>query len=60
VGSKTFEPRLQPSDPVIGVERNGVARAYPLSVLERHEFLNDDHPRGAGAGDDREPLLVTY
>lgn len=60
VGSKTFEPRLQPSEPVIGIERNGVARAYPLSVLERHEIVNDDLPGAPGTGDDREPLLVTY
>lgn len=60
VGSETYEPRLQPADPVIGVERNGVARAYPLAVLERHEVVNDALPGPPDTGVDREPLLVTF
>lgn len=36
---------------VVGVERDDFARAYPLSVLERHEVVNDS----IGA-----PALVTY
>jgi hypothetical protein len=36
---------------VVGVERDGAARAYPLAVLNRHEVVNDQF-----AG----PLLVTY
>lgn len=36
---------------VIGIEREGRARAYPLAVLWRHEVVNDTF------GD---PLLVTY
>lgn len=59
-GGETVEPRLEPSTPVIGVERNGVARAYPLGVLERHEVVNDDLPSPPGVDADREPLLVTY
>lgn len=59
-GSRTFEPRLRPETPVIGVERHGVARAYPLRVLERHEVVNDAVPVSAGTNADREPLLVTY
>lgn len=47
----TIEPRLSPSDEVIGVVRDGVARAYPLSVLRWHEVVNDSL-----AG----PLVVTY
>ena len=47
----TIEPRLSPDDRVIGVERDGQARAYPLSVLRWHEVVND-----AFHG----PLLVTY
>ena len=47
----TIEPRLEADDPVIGVERDGVARAYPLRILNWHEVVNDD------LGD---PLLVTY
>ncbi len=47
----TIEPRLSASDEVIGVVRDGVARAYPLSVLRWHEVVNDS----LGG-----PLLVTY
>jgi hypothetical protein len=36
---------------VIGVELDGVARAYPLSVLNWHEIVNDEFDR---------PVLVTY
>ena len=36
---------------VVGVASGGIARAYPLSVLTRHEVVNDT------VG---EPLLVTY
>ena len=43
--------RLSPDDVVVGVETDGVARAYPLTVLDRHEVVND-----AFGG----PLLVTY
>lgn len=42
---------LDPAESVVGVERAGRARAYPLRVLRRHEVVNDDL-----AG----PLLVTY
>lgn len=50
---RTYEVtvRLSDDDPVIGVERDGRARAYPLSVLNYHEVVND---RFDG------PLLVTY
>lgn len=44
-------PRLRASDRVIGVERDGQARAYPLRLLSAHEIVNDD----VGG-----PLLVTY
>lgn len=33
---------LVPSDVVIGVEHNGEARAYPLSVLNVHELVHDE------------------
>jgi len=46
-----IRPRLDDEAPVIGVERAGTARAYPLSVLNWHEVVNDDLG---------EPLLVTY
>lgn len=50
-GSSVYRPRLARDDEVIGVEVDGRARAYPLSVLSWHEVVND---RFGG------PLLVTY
>jgi hypothetical protein len=44
-------PLLPDDAPVIGVERAGRARAYPLRILDWHEVVNDD----LGG-----PLLVTY
>ncbi len=32
---------LKDSDAVIGVEIEGVARAYPISILNWHEIVND-------------------
>jgi hypothetical protein len=32
---------LQPQSPVIALEVNGIARAYPLAILTRHEIAND-------------------
>ena len=43
---------LVPSDLVIGVEHNGNARAYPLSVLNVHELVHDE------LGGD--PILVSW
>lgn len=51
------EPRLRPSDPVIGVERAGVARAYPLRVLNWYEVVNDRFPTDDGPA---APILITY
>jgi hypothetical protein len=48
---ESVRPRLSSGSPVIGVARDGRARAYPLSVLNWHEVVND---RFGG------PLLVTY
>lgn len=45
------EPRLTDRDTVIGVVRDGEARAYPLRVLAGHEIVNDEFDG---------PLLVTY
>lgn len=42
---------LREDEVVIGIERGGVARAYPLSILWYHEIVNDD----VGG-----PLLVSY
>ena len=43
---------LEPQDPVLVVDVDGDARAYPLAILTFHEIVND-----VVAG---EPLLVTY
>ena len=32
---------LQPASPVIALEIDGLARAYPLAILTRHEIAND-------------------
>ncbi|KAB1187385.1 MULTISPECIES: DUF3179 domain-containing (seleno)protein [Haloferax] len=45
-------PGLSEDAYVVGIERNGVARAYPLSILWWHEVVNDT------LGGD--PVLVTY
>lgn len=50
-GTYTARPRLAADTPVVGVERDGEARAYPLPILNWHEVVNDD----LGG-----PLLVTY
>lgn len=42
---------MSPGDLVIGIERSGRARAYPLAVLSRYEVVNDVFDG---------PLLVTY
>lgn len=33
---------LENQSPVIAIEVNGIARAYPLAVLTRHEIVNDE------------------
>jgi len=43
---------LNADDQVLGVFRNGVARAYPTRILSWHELVNDRF------GD--EPLLVSW
>lgn len=42
---------LSESTPVIGINRAGVARAYPISILARHEVVNDSIDI---------PLVVTF
>ena len=39
--SVSAETELTPQDPVIGLEINGDARAYPLRVMTWHEIVND-------------------
>ncbi|WP_019621182.1 DUF3179 domain-containing protein [Amphritea japonica] len=43
---------LEPEQRVIGVKHNGVAKAYPLAILNWHEIVNDRF------ADD--PVVVTY
>jgi hypothetical protein len=43
---------LQPQDRVLGFNRNGIARAYPIAILNWHEVVNDRY------GD--EPIAVTF
>ncbi len=43
---------LKDDDRVLGLERNGIARAYPVAILNLHEIVNDTF------GD--EPITVTY
>jgi hypothetical protein len=50
-GGDGATPRLRPGDRVVGVVRDGEARAYPLRLLDDHEVVNDDFGG---------PLLVTY
>lgn len=44
--------RLDDSDMVIGVSRNGIGKAYPIRILNWHEVVND-HLGG-------EPLVITF
>ena len=43
---------MQEKEPVLGVVHNGVAKAYSIWHLDRHEIVNDDF----GA----DPLAVTW
>lgn len=45
-------PGLADADRVLGIERRGTARAYPVRILNWHEIVNDR------LGD--EPIAVTY
>ncbi|KAB1188271.1 MULTISPECIES: DUF3179 domain-containing protein [Haloferax] len=52
LGDGTYRPQLGHDDLVVGVELDGIARAYPLRILSWHEVVNDRF------GD--RPVLVTY
>jgi len=43
---------LEPEDRVMGVRHNGVAKAYPIRIMNWHEIVNDEF-RG-------EPVVVSY
>ncbi len=34
-------PELKPDDRILGFALNGVAKAYPISILSWHEIVND-------------------
>ncbi len=38
---KAGEARMSPGDRILGVERNGEAKAYPVRILNWHEVVND-------------------
>ncbi len=46
------QDQIAPQSPVVAVEVNGIARAYPLGVLTRHEIVNDMF--------DTTPVAVTF
>ncbi|MEE8240189.1 MAG: DUF3179 domain-containing protein [Nitrospirales bacterium] len=43
---------LKPEDRVLGIELNGIVKAYPIRILDWHEIANDDF-NGV-------PVVVTY
>lgn len=43
---------LRPEDRVLGIARNGIAKAYPVAILNWHEIVND---RFSG-----EPVVVSF
>ena len=51
-GFDEVDATLDDGDEVVGVELDGVARAYPLAVLNWHEIVNDEF--------DGRPAVVTY
>ncbi len=52
VSAQEADRFLSPEDRVLGVERSGVSKAYPIKILNWHEVVND-----TVAGD---PLLVSW
>jgi len=44
--------RLQDNDQVLGVFNNGIAKAYPISIMNWHEIVNDSY----GA----DPVVITF
>lgn len=40
---------LNPQSPVVAVEIDGIARAYPLAIMTRHEIVNDNFSNTAVA-----------
>ena len=50
--TNTTNAKLEWGDRVLGLEYNGVAKAYPISIMNWHEIVNDRY------GD--EPVVITY
>lgn len=48
----TMADFLQPDDPVLGLQVQDIARAYPLRILNWHEVVNDKFGK--------EPVAITY
>jgi hypothetical protein len=42
VAAREADKFLNSGDRVLAVERNGVAKAYPIRILNWHEIVNDD------------------
>ena len=43
---------LKAKDRILGIERHGIARAYPIKILNYHEIVNDIFGS--------EPIVITY
>jgi hypothetical protein len=48
----TSTGEVRPDDPILGLEMAGVAKAYPIAVMNWHEIVNDRF--------DSRPVVVTY
>jgi len=44
--------KLEPEDDVLGVVHNGIAKAYPVNILNWHEIVNDEF--------NGQPVVVSY
>lgn len=49
---KAGKTTLREDDRILGVNENGVAKAYPINILNYHEIVNDDF--------NGKPVVVTY
>ncbi|MCG7985488.1 MAG: DUF3179 domain-containing protein [Candidatus Thiodiazotropha lotti] len=43
---------LKPEDRILGMERNGIVKAYPINILNWHEIVNDRFRQ--------EPIVITF
>ncbi len=49
---KASETLLDPNDRVLGVFKNGIAKAYPINILNYHEIVNDHFGE--------QPVVITF